>query len=238
MGESEDQKENNDVGWRPKAWHGRLIAAMLLGGAALHAFKPSWITLDWPTIVMILVGVFLILVPLNDLGAVIESLEIGKTKILFRKVKQLDESVERAVNEEVVAAQAAPTVAGENAEADEDETEDIPEPPRVYVPRSAWGDSEAPAIERAGNRQAKPKPPRYISTPPQYPGKIAASIAPGNLADPDSWGAIRPGLRAQQELGGRLVSVVLCLSRRRDDFNYHVSHFVQMAAKRSWPATL
>ena len=30
-------------------------------------------------------------------------------------------------------------------------------------------DSEAPANERAGNRQAQPKPPRHISTLPQCP---------------------------------------------------------------------
>lgn len=35
-------------------------------------------------------------VPVDDIGAIIESLEIGNTKILFRAVKRLDESVQRA----------------------------------------------------------------------------------------------------------------------------------------------
>jgi hypothetical protein len=62
----------------------------------LHAFKPQWLTLDWPSIVLLLVGVLLIFVPVDDIGAIIESLEIGKTKILFRKVKKLNEDVNRA----------------------------------------------------------------------------------------------------------------------------------------------
>jgi hypothetical protein len=73
-------------------------------------------------------------VPLEDFGAVIESLEFGKTKFLFRKVKQLDESVERAVNSEADADQSgvetspglAPTEAGRQVE--------------VEGQRSPWGD--------------------------------------------------------------------------------------------------
>jgi hypothetical protein len=94
----EDEKGG---GWRLRPWQGRLIAGLLILAGAVHAFKPAWLTLDWPSIALIFVGVLLLFVPLEDLGAVIESLEFGKTKILFRKVKQLDESVERAVNEEV-----------------------------------------------------------------------------------------------------------------------------------------
>jgi Sec-independent protein translocase protein TatA len=63
------------------------------------------VTLDWPSIALILVGVLLLFVPLEDLGALIERLEFGKTKILFRRVKQLDESFERAVNSEADADQ-------------------------------------------------------------------------------------------------------------------------------------
>jgi hypothetical protein len=137
MPDAGDQKETVE-GWRPEAWHGRLIAGLLLVGAALHAFKPSWITLDWQTIVMILVGIFLIFVPLNDLGAVIESLEIGKTKILFRKVKQLDQSVERAVNSRIGAAASVGPV---DAVAEYTEEPAQPEPPTANrAPRSDWGD--------------------------------------------------------------------------------------------------
>jgi hypothetical protein len=96
----ENEKTDNVGAWRLNPWQGRLIAVLLILAGAVHAFKPAWVTLDWPSIALILVGVLLLFVPLEDLGAVIESLEFGKTKILFRKVKQLDESVERAVNSE------------------------------------------------------------------------------------------------------------------------------------------
>lgn len=96
----ENEKTDNIGAWRLKPWQGRLIAVLLILAGAVHAFKPAWVTLDWPSIALMLVGVLLLFVPLEDLGAVIESLEFGKTKILFRKVKQLDESVERAVNSE------------------------------------------------------------------------------------------------------------------------------------------
>lgn len=101
----EKEKLDNIGAWRMKPWQGRLIAVLLILVGAVHAFKPAWVTLDWPSIALILVGVLLLFVPLEDLGAVIESLEFGKTKILFRKVKQLDESVERAVNSEADAVQ-------------------------------------------------------------------------------------------------------------------------------------
>jgi hypothetical protein len=96
----ENEKTDNIGASRMKPWQGRLIAVLLILAGAVHAFRPAWVTLDWPTIALILFGVLLLFVPLEDLGAVIESLEFGKTKILFRKVKQLDESVERAVSSE------------------------------------------------------------------------------------------------------------------------------------------
>jgi hypothetical protein len=83
-----------------KGRQGRLIGALLIVGAALHAFKPAWLTLDWPSITLILVGVFLLFVPLDEIGTVIESLEFGKTKILFRKVEKLDRSVKDAEMQE------------------------------------------------------------------------------------------------------------------------------------------
>jgi hypothetical protein len=139
-----DEDEQSD-GWRPKAWHGRLIAVLLILGAGLHALKPSWLTLDWPTIAMIVVAIFLIIVPLSDLDVVVESIEFGKAKVLLRKrLNQLDKSVERALNEDVAiagtgsAGVTAPTPEGEEPEAEDDD--DLPEPPKVHVPRSAWGD--------------------------------------------------------------------------------------------------
>ena len=83
MVDSDDQSRS---GWRLKAWQGRLIAALLIGGGVLHAFKPAWLTLDWPSITLILLGILLLFLPLHDLGSVIESLEVGKTKMLFRRV--------------------------------------------------------------------------------------------------------------------------------------------------------
>jgi hypothetical protein len=100
MADSDDQPESRS-GWRLRPWQGRLIAALLIVGGVLHAFKPAWLTLDWPSIALILLGILLLFLPLDDLGAVIESLEFGKTKILFRKVKQLDDAVEQAIREEV-----------------------------------------------------------------------------------------------------------------------------------------
>jgi hypothetical protein len=47
-------------------------------------------------------------------------------------------------------------------------------------------DSEAPANERAGYRQAKPKPPRHISTPPLSvqggDGKTLKSTTPAPMS--------------------------------------------------------
>jgi hypothetical protein len=100
MADSDDQPESRS-GWRLKPWQGRLIASLLIVGGVLHAFKPAWLTLDWPSIALILLGILLLFLPLDDLGSVIESLEVGKTKILFRKVKQLDDTVEEAIREEV-----------------------------------------------------------------------------------------------------------------------------------------
>ena len=84
-----------------KPWQGRLISGLLIAVGILHAVKPKWLKLDWPSIATIFVGIVLLFVPLNNIGGVIESLEIGKTKILFRKVKSLDESVDDAEKQEV-----------------------------------------------------------------------------------------------------------------------------------------
>jgi hypothetical protein len=99
-----DEKSDGGSGWRIKPWERRLVAGLLIIAGAVHAFKPAWLALDWPTIAVILVGVVLLFVPLEDWGIVLESFEIGKAKFLLRKVKQLDESVERAVSEEVAGA--------------------------------------------------------------------------------------------------------------------------------------
>lgn len=101
MAEPNNLPEKDDPGWRLKPWQGRFVATLLIIGGALHAFKPAWLTLDWPSIVLILTGILLLFLPLDDLGSVVESLEIGKTKILFRKVKQLNDTVEEAIREEV-----------------------------------------------------------------------------------------------------------------------------------------
>ena len=87
---------------KPKRWQSRLLATLLIVAGAVHGLKPQWLTLDWPTIALLLAGVFLLFVPLDDLGEIFESLEIGKTKILFRKVKRLDESVNLAELETVI----------------------------------------------------------------------------------------------------------------------------------------
>jgi hypothetical protein len=91
----EDQLENGPTSGTNR-WRSWLIATLLLIAGLVHALKPQWLTLDWPSIVLIMVGILLIFVPLDDLGGIIESLEIGNTKILFRKVKRLNESVSRA----------------------------------------------------------------------------------------------------------------------------------------------
>ena len=82
--------------WSWPHLRGRIIASALIAAGAIHAFKPQWIALDWPTIVLIGLGVLLFIIPLDDLGNIVESLEVGKTKILFRKVRELDESVRAA----------------------------------------------------------------------------------------------------------------------------------------------
>src|SRR5882757_8627527 len=98
MTDPDDGPESRS-GWHQKPWQGRLIAGLLILGGAVHAFKPAWLTLDWPSIALILLGILLLFLPLDDLGSVVESLEIGKTKILFRKVRQLDDTVEEAIRE-------------------------------------------------------------------------------------------------------------------------------------------
>jgi hypothetical protein len=97
-----------------KRWQGRLVAGLLIVAGALHAFKPQWLTLDWPSIALILVGVLLLFLPLDEIGEVIESLEIGKTKILFRKVKRLDESVNHAEMQEATTPKPALRAYGED----------------------------------------------------------------------------------------------------------------------------
>jgi hypothetical protein len=87
-----------------KRWQGRLVAVLLIIAGAVHAFKPLWLTLDWPSIVLIMVGVLLLFVPLDDLGSVIESVEFGKNKILFRNTDKLRSEVKFAIRSEALKA--------------------------------------------------------------------------------------------------------------------------------------
>jgi hypothetical protein len=154
MTDTDDRLEKNP-GWRLKPWQGRLIAALLIIGGGLHAFRPAWLTLDWPSIALILVGILLLFLPLDDLGSVIESLEIGKTKILFRKVKQLDDAVEEAIREEVAPSNLSRLV-GESllsADADLGNNEDeaastTSEPPRSLEGRRITGEKGRTADPR------------------------------------------------------------------------------------------
>jgi hypothetical protein len=77
----------------------QVIAFLLIFGGILHALKPQVVTLDWPEVVVIAIGIILIVIPLGNIGALIESLEWGKTKILFREVRKLDETVTSAEHE-------------------------------------------------------------------------------------------------------------------------------------------
>lgn len=87
----------NGLGSNGNRWQGRLVGGLLVVGGVLHCLRPSWFTLDWPSIVIILVGVALLFVPLDDLGAVIESIEFGKNKILFRNTDKLRSEVKVAI---------------------------------------------------------------------------------------------------------------------------------------------
>jgi Sec-independent protein translocase protein TatA len=109
-----DDQPETDQGPDRKKWQGRLVAVLLIVAGALHAFKPQWLMLDWPSIALILVGVLLLFFPLDEIGEVIESLEIGKTKILFRKVKRLDESVNNAEMQEATTPKPALRAYGED----------------------------------------------------------------------------------------------------------------------------
>src|SRR4051812_5006836 len=91
-----DDEQEVYVAPRWKRWKGRLVALLLIVAGGLHAFKPLWLTLDWPSIVLILGGVLLLFLPVDDIGTMIQSLEIGNTKILFRDIRKLDQRVERA----------------------------------------------------------------------------------------------------------------------------------------------
>lgn len=79
----------------------QVIAFLLIFGGILHALKPQVVTLDWPEVVVIAIGIILVVVPLDNIGTVIESLEWGKTKILFREVRRLDETVTSAEREAI-----------------------------------------------------------------------------------------------------------------------------------------
>ena len=78
-----------------------VIGFLLIFGGILHALKPQAVTLDWPEVVVIVIGIILIVVPLDNIGTVIESFEWGKTKILFREVRRLDETVTSAEHEAI-----------------------------------------------------------------------------------------------------------------------------------------
>ncbi len=81
-------------------WKRLPAAIVLVALGLLHAVAPTLLTLDWPTVGMICAGLFLIFVPVEKIGDVIQSLEIGNTKILFRQVKALNKSVGIAEAEE------------------------------------------------------------------------------------------------------------------------------------------
>jgi hypothetical protein len=83
----------------------QVIAFLLIFGGILHALKPQAVTLDWPEVVVIAIGIILIVVPLDNIGTVIESLEWGKTKILFRAVRRLDETVTSAEDEAIASSE-------------------------------------------------------------------------------------------------------------------------------------
>jgi hypothetical protein len=96
MANPDDQpKEGSDSRWK-----GLLAAGLLIIVGALHAVKPAWLTLDWPSVTLILVGVLLLFVPLDNLGNLIESVEFGKNKVLFRKTKELQTEVKAALRSE------------------------------------------------------------------------------------------------------------------------------------------
>ena len=65
---------------KSKRWQSRLLAALLIVAGAVHGFKPQWLTLDWPTIALLLAGIFLFFVPLDDLGDVLNPLRLAKRK--------------------------------------------------------------------------------------------------------------------------------------------------------------
>lgn len=96
MAKPDDQLEE---GSEPR-WKGLLAAGLLIFVGVLHAAKPAWLALDWPSVTLVLVGVLLLFVPLNNLGALIESVEFGKNKILFRKTKELQTEVKAALRSE------------------------------------------------------------------------------------------------------------------------------------------
>jgi hypothetical protein len=118
-----DRQPEQAEGSGLKPWQSKLVAGLLIVAGILHAVKPAWLNMDWPSIALIFVGLLLLFVPLNDIGGIIESLEIGKTKILFRKVKGLDESVKDAERQqastESTTAQASFRVSGHYDNGDE-----------------------------------------------------------------------------------------------------------------------
>lgn len=144
----EDDQEESGTGW--KRWHGRLIAGLLIIGGAVHAVRPAWVTLDWPAIALLLVGILLLFIPLENIGSIVESLEIGRTKILFRKVKQLDDTVNRAVSAEVLRVpQPGYVGAGDQKAGISDSDEDVKENPAGRdAPFGKWLSSDNPRADQ------------------------------------------------------------------------------------------
>jgi len=81
----------------PSRWPGIGAAFFLILIGLLQTLQLKYFKLEWTSVTLILIGVTLFFLPLKDLGSLIESLEFGKTKILFRKTRDLQQSVEQAV---------------------------------------------------------------------------------------------------------------------------------------------
>ena len=90
MTDGEDQSRSG-IGIRLA---GRIVSAgVLAGGGIFHMVKPALLTLDWPGVAVVLIAILLFFVPIENIGSIIESLEIGNTKILLRKTQRLREDV-------------------------------------------------------------------------------------------------------------------------------------------------
>ena len=106
----------------PKRWKSTLVAGLLIAAGLLHGFAPRRFALDWPTLALVLSGVLLIFIPMDEIGAIVESLEFGKAKILFRKVENLDRSVDEAAIEQSEIKRVQPSMSSVSTEKAETET--------------------------------------------------------------------------------------------------------------------